>query len=140
MVAVMPVDRKQLSLIHVAKTRLGMEDADYRALLKRMGGVDSAKNLDLAGFQRMMDAFSRLGFHSDFAERNFGSRVGMASARQVAMIRTLWGRFTGGEGDDASLGKWLEKKFKISSVRFITREAAQKVIAALLAMCERVGK
>ncbi len=111
-----------------------MDDEDYRAILKRFGRVESSANLDHAGFLRMMDAFTRLGFRSDFSKRNFGERAAMASPRQVAMIRSLWTEYTGGEGTDATLGKWLERTFKVSSLRFLTAEHAPKAITALKAM------
>lgn len=130
----MALSREQLSLIHVAKTKLCMEDADYRAILKHMGGVDSSKNLNQPGFLRVMDAFSRLGFHSDFSTKNFGERATMATPRQVALIRSLWGEYTAGEGTDKTLGKWIERTFKVGSLRFVDAGTARKVIAALKAM------
>jgi hypothetical protein len=130
----MTITSKQISLIHVAMSRLGLEDDDYRALLKRFGGVDSAKNLNQAGFTRMMDAFTSLGFRSDFQQRHMGERAGMASPRQVAMIRELWAEFTAGDGDDKSLGKWLERFFKVSSLRFVSATVAPKAITALKKM------
>lgn len=125
---------KKISLIHVAKSRLGMGDDDYRALLLRVGGVDSARKLDDFGFNQVMEAFQRLGFRSDFNKRNFGERPAMATVRQVALIRDLWNRFTGGTGGDAELGKWMDKHFKVSAIRFLPAETTPKVIAALTAM------
>lgn len=146
----MSLARKQLSLIHVAKAQLGLEDEDYRAILKRFGGVESSAKLEQPGFLRVMDAFTRLGFRSDFTKRNFGVRAAMASAKQVGMIRDLWREYTGGEGTDATLGKWLERQWKVSALRFLSAEHAPKAITALKAMkakksrakpqdCEKAG-
>ena len=136
----MALARKQLSLIHVAKVQLGLEDDDYRAILRRFGGVESSTNLDHSGFTRVMDAFTRLGFRSDFSKRNFGERAGMASPRQVALIRDLWREYTVGEGTEASLGKWLDHHFKVSALRFLPADTAPKAITALKAMKARKGK
>jgi phage gp16-like protein len=133
----MAIDRKQLSLIHVAKARLGLDDDDYRTILRRFGGVDSSKSLDQSGFLRVMDAFTRLGFRSDFNTKNFGERAAMASPNQVALIRSLWVEYTTGEGTEKTLGKWLERTFKISSIRFVSAEIAPKAITALKAMKEK---
>lgn len=130
----MKITRKQLSLVHVGEARLGLCDEDYRAILMRAAGVTSSKDLDPVGFEQVMDAFHALGFESDFSRANLGHRAGMATAPQVAMIRGLWDDYTGGEGTDFSLGKWLERTFKVSSVRFVPRETAGKAITALLAM------
>jgi hypothetical protein len=127
----------KIALIHVAKKRLGMEDDDYRLLLLRVAGVDSARALSVAGFHQVLEAFAMLGFTSDSAAANHGRRPGMASPGQVAAIRRLWGQFTGGEGTDASLGKWLEKHWGVSALRFLPAEIAPKVLIALRAMCGR---
>jgi len=133
----MPLDRKQISLIHVAKAQLRLEDDDYRAILRSFGGVESSADLEPPGFLRVMDAFSRLGFRSDFSKRNFGERAGMASPRQVATIRKLWAEYTAGEGTDKTLGKWLERTLKVSSLRFMASDVAPKAITALKAMKAR---
>ena len=130
----MTLARKRLSLIHLAKARLGLDDEAYRAILMRCGGVASSRDLDPAGFDFVMEAFHRLGFESDFSRRNFGYRAGMASAAQVSLIRALWSEFTDGAGDDSSLGKWLSRTFKVSSLRFLPADKAPKAITALLAM------
>jgi phage gp16-like protein len=52
----------QLALIHVARKQLGMEEADYRALLMRVAGVDSAEALDRRGIATVLTEFERLGF------------------------------------------------------------------------------
>lgn len=133
----MTISAKQISLIHVAVARLGLADEDYRALLNRYGGVDSGKNLSQPGFNRLMDAFTRLGFRSDFQVKNMGERAGMASPRQVALIRDLWTEYTGGEGTELTLGKWLERSFRVSSLRFLPAGQAPKAITALKMMKAR---
>lgn len=132
------IDRKKIALIQVAKTQLGLTDDDYRAVLKRYGNADSSKDLDDAGFTAVMAHFERCGFTSTAKKRNFGNqRPGMASASQVAKIRTLWSAFTEGTGTDATLGKWLDRTFKVSSIRFVTVETAKKAIGALTAMADK---
>lgn len=127
----------KLALIHVAKRQLGMDDDDYRAVLHRVAGVESARGLTDAGFRQVMEVFAGLGFTSDSAEANFGRRPNMASPGQVAAIRRLWANYTGGEGTDATLGQWLTKTWGISALRFLPAELAPKVLIALRAMCAR---
>jgi hypothetical protein len=129
----------KVALVHVAKRRLAMEDADYRTVLLRAAGVESARDLTAAGFRQVMEAFALLGFQSDGAATNFGRRAGMATPGQVAAIRRLWREFTAGEGTDATLGKWLAKHWHISALRFLPAELAPKVLIALRAMCARRG-
>ncbi|NOT13745.1 MAG: DUF1018 domain-containing protein [Methylococcaceae bacterium] len=84
-----------------------------------------------------MFRFNQMGFKSTWNKTNFGYRTGMASPRQIAMIRTLWRKFTQNQGDDSSLGKWLQGKFNVSSVRFLDSQTAHKVCGALKKMAEK---
>jgi len=133
----MSLSQKKVAIIHVAKKQLALEDEGYRAVLQHCGGVTSAADLDDAGFQAVMTYFERCGFQSTSKKANFGNRPGMASPGQVAMIRRLWGQFTAGEGTDATLGKWLNRQFKVSAIRFLPVDKAPKVITALKAMVEK---
>ncbi len=130
----MALTQKHYSVIHVAKAQLGLSDADYRAILLSIAGVESCTQLSDAGFEAVMFRFQELGFVSTWNRANFGYRPGMATPRQVAMIRELWADFTDGQGTDATLGKWLESKFHVSSLRFLPADTARKAIGALKAM------
>jgi phage gp16-like protein len=132
-----PLARNKAQLVQVAKRSLGLADDDYRTILRRAAGVESSTELDDTGFGAVMDLFARLGFQSTSAAANFGRRDGFATAGHVATIRRLWTAYTAAQGDDASLGKWLESHWRVSALRFLTAEQAPKVIAALKAMERR---
>ena len=131
------IDNKKIALIRVAKSQLGLSDDDYRDVLKRYGNVGSSKDLGLVGFRAVMTYFEQCGFKSTAKKKSFGNRPGMATEKQVALIRKLWGDFTSGVGSDATLGKWLDQSFKVSAVRFVNTGTAHKAITALKAMVER---
>lgn len=127
------IERKKLALVHLAKKTLDMHDDDYRALLKRTAGVESAKDLDSNGFAAVMVDFGKLGFESTAAreKRKAPYRAGgHATYAQCAYIRRLWQDYKG-EEDTAGLRKWLQHKFKVSDPRFLDSEAVRKVIYAL---------
>lgn len=127
----MPLPRKKLALIHVAKARLGLDDADYRALLNRAAGVTSASALDDEGFSAVLAELTRLGFQSTMARANLGNRAPwMASPQQVALIRKLWAQVSEG-GDERGLNTWLERKFKISALRFLPADKVSAVAHGL---------
>ena len=133
----MPLSRKQTALIHVAKKQLGMADDDYRAILRQEAGVDSSRDLNSHGFEAVLRRFEALGFTSSARPPQFGERHGMASPAQVDFLRSLWRQYTNGQGDDRSLGKWLQRTIKVSDIRFVTYGDAFKAITALKAMVKR---
>lgn len=133
------ITRKQLALVHLAKARLGMSEEAYRDMLRLYAGVDSAAQLDAEGFDIVMARYGQLGFTSSWHARNLGDRPGMATAKQVALIRGLWRDWSGGD-DDRALGRWLENSFGVSALRFLDTAATQKAITALKSMAARKAK
>lgn len=130
----MALTKKQRAVIHVARAQLGLTESDYRAILVNIAGVESSTELSDDGFEAIMFRFRELGFVSTWNRKNFGYRPGMATPRQVALIRELWASYTDRQGTDASLGIWLDRKFKVSSLRFLPGDTARKVIGALKSM------
>lgn len=133
----MALSRRQMALLHVAKKQLALEEDDYRAILRQEGGCDSSRALDADGFKAVLRRFRELGFMHGSRRPDLGHRAGMASPDQVRFIRSLWRQYTGGEGDDRSLGKWLQRTVKVSDIRFVTYGTASNAITALLAMVRR---
>lgn len=124
---------KRLKLVQVAKRKLALSDEAYRDILKRCAGVDSAKQLDDAGFGKVMDEFRRLGFVSDARARAFdrSDLSGKASAGQINMIKSLWLECTG-DGTEEGLDTFIRNKFKgIDALRFANHSHAVKIIGAL---------
>lgn len=118
---------QQRKLIHHATRRLNMTEPDYRAMLQRVAGVTSSNDLDDAGVTAVMAEFGRLGFQTVQQAPQYGERIGMATPRQLDKIRSLWRQWAGTE-DESGMAHFLEKKFKISSLRFLDRDTASKVI------------
>ena len=132
----MAVSNKKLGLIHVAKHQLHMSDEVYRALLQNSAGVDSAKYLDGAGFEQVMDRFEALGFKSERKKRDFGHRPGMATPKQLELIVSMWKQYAN-KPNEKALNHWLENKFKVSNIRFMNSAVAGKAITALKRMTAR---
>ena len=57
-----PITKKQLALLHVAKNELALDDIDYRNVLDLYGGVTSAKDLDNDSFKRVLIYLEKVGF------------------------------------------------------------------------------
>lgn len=137
----MALARTQYALLNIARKDTGLTEGQYRAALARIAQVESAKNLDQAGFTAMMGMFEWLGFTPTQAQgKDFGKRAGMASFAQVELIRVLWREYTRGayEGE-AELNKWLLRTHKVSSLRFMSHDQARKAITGLKAMKKRAA-
>ena len=137
----MPLNRKQIAILHVAKSKLGISEAEYRAALVQIAGVESSTELDRGGFEALMGFCEYLGFEPLVRRGpDYGKRPGMASFAQLELIRELWREYTlGANGSEDELNKWLLRSFKVSSLRFLTMEAARKAITALKAMKARAA-
>lgn len=134
----MTITAQQLKLIHVACRKVHLPDDAYRSALAQIAGVTSSTELDRDGFDAMMGLFQYLGFEPAKAQgQNFGARPGMASFAQIELIRALWQEHTSRQAGEAELNKCLLRCFKVSSLRFLTAEAAPRSITALKAMKAR---
>ena len=133
----MALSRNQYAAIHGTRKQGGLSDEEYRDVLRTMAGVESAKDLDQAGFELVMQGFLALGIRSDFTKTFYGFRLNRALPQQVSLIRQLWREYTGGEGSAGALDKWLERTFGVSALRFLTAAQARKAIQGLFAMKKR---
>ncbi len=133
------LDSKRIGLIHVAKSRLKLSDEDYRAILQRVAGVESATALDDLTFHNVMTEFERLGFRSTWKKQTGGFRTGMATPSQIGLIKGLWRDYRG-QDDAEGLRYWLERFHKISDPRFATTDKVNAILAALKFMARRQVK
>lgn len=131
----MTISKTQKAILHVAKAKLGWDDDTYRLALVRIAGVTSSTELDQEGFEAMMGFMERCGFRPlAKGGPRYGNRPGMATFAQLELIRELWRELHDQDTcDDAHLTGWLLKYHKVSSMRFLTLDAARKVIVALKA-------
>lgn len=128
----MPITRNQIKLLHVAKGKLRLADADYRAILVHLAECTSSTELDRAGFEAVMGFFEYLGFKpQEKTGPDYGNRPGMASFAQLELIRSLWSEWSNGQD---GLNTWLKRTFKVDSLRFVTADMAPRIITALKAM------
>lgn len=136
----MTISKRQLAFLWTAKTKLALTDEMFRCALVQIAGVDSTKELDAEGFEAMIGFFEYLGFKPlEKHGPNYGDRPGMASFAQIELIRTLWHEYTQGKAGEDELNKWLERSWKVSSLRFLRKSTAPKVITALKAMKARAA-
>ena len=117
------LDRKKLALIHIVKKELGISDRDYRCLLRRIGGVETARDLDEAGFRKLM----RFLVRSDYYRANaFGMTL-----KQKMFIKSMTSQLG---WDPAHLTNFIRKYYQRPDLDHLDRKDASKLIESLKAI------
>ncbi|MBU1403935.1 MAG: regulatory protein GemA [Proteobacteria bacterium] len=114
------LDRKKLAVIHIVKKELGASDQEYRDTLEKVAGVRSARDLDDAGFQRLMRYFARSGHYR-------ASREGI-TFRQRMYIKHLVDDLA---WDANHYANFLKKYYKTGETETLSKTEAGKVIESL---------
>ena len=128
-----------IKLIHVAKTKLGLDDDVYRDILESTTGKTSSKLLTPAQLEAVLDRLKQLGFE---VESKAGVK-NLASDAQSKLIRHLWLQlYAAGQvknGSEKALAKFVENRVKVSALQFLSTESADMVINHLRQWCKRCG-
>lgn len=136
----MSISDNQRKLFWVAAKKLGWSEGQMGTALAQIAGVESVNDLDQDGFDVMMGFFEYQGFTPLSAKgKDYGKRPGMATFRQIELIRALWWEYTERKAGEDELNAWLERTFKVSSLRFLTFAGARKAITALKSMKARAA-
>ena len=129
-----------IKLIHVAKTKLGLEDDVYRDILESTTGKTSSKLLTPAQLEAVLDRLKQLGFE---VESNKTGVKNLADDAQSKLIRHLWLQlYHAGQvknGSEKALAKFIENRVKVSALQFLSTESADMVINHLRQWCKRCG-
>ncbi len=133
------LSRNQIIYLHTLITVNNLSDKEYRELLSTGAKVSSSKQLDQQGLDDVLDLMESIGLNVGERKRPVKpqkERRGMATSRQLRYLDDLAIKVYGKDGNTA-FSHWLERYFKVSHTRFLTREAAQRAIEALKSMAER---
>lgn len=114
------MDKKKLAVIHVVKKELGLADEEYRAILKNVSGVNSSKDLDEAGFRKLMNYFVRSKYYK---VNPHGLTI-----KQKLFIKYLAGKLG---WEEEHLNNFLHKYYHKTKVDELTKEEAIKAIESL---------
>jgi phage gp16-like protein len=114
------MDHKKLALIHIVKKELALSDEEYRAILRREAGVDSAKDLTDKSFRQLMHFFVR--------SQHYTVNPDGLTIRQKLYIQHLqqdlgW--------TDEHLTNFLHKYHNRTNLSALSRPAASKTIIAM---------
>ena len=114
------LDKKKLAVVHIVKKELGLSEAEYRRILREITQVESAKDLDEAGFRKLMNYFVRSRYYRV-------NQLGL-TIRQKLYIDYLIEQLGWEAGH---LANFLHKYYHKSSVAELSKQEAIKVIESL---------
>ena len=131
------VSPKQLSLLHVAKKELALDEGNYRSMLNTYG-VESAKDLTQKQFKHLVKYLETLGFTSSNKKAKAPNRDpnGLPYPAQLELIEKL---FLQNEIFEPKSQRVFCKRI-IKTHWAQTRTDANKIIEALKAMLARKRK
>lgn len=122
-----------LAKLHIARKELGLQEAEYRALLARITGADSARGLSDAQLDKVLVEMKRLGWKPRPSRRPPSHRP------EVRKIYALWRALAhaGRIGRGADLRKWVKEHFDVDDPEFIPGDQARVAIERLKAWQRR---
>lgn len=130
-----------IKLIHVAKTKLALDDEVYRDILTSTTGKDSSKLLTPAQLETVLDRLKQLGFAVESKDK--AGVKNLASDAQSKLIRHLWLQlFEAGQvknGSELALAKFVENRVGVDALQFLSSKSADMVINHLRQWCKRCG-
>lgn len=135
--------RRDLAQIHIAKKDLALDDTTYRALLTRVAGVSSSKDLDGIGRGRVLAEFRRLGWANKPKGRKRAGARRPAQTMIAGKARALWlSLYQLAEIDDPSeqaLAAFARRQTGLDDLAWITPAQGDSLIEALKKRCQRAG-
>lgn len=136
------ISASKIRLLKTAVRQLQIQEADYRAILQRIGGVNSSVDLTLDSFDAVMAELHRLGFQYQPSARRpkaagKGTAPGRPSARQWRLLEDR-ARLVGYTGlEDPRFIAWLRPRGGVEHPRFLDMPGMQRALGALGKWIER---
>lgn len=128
-----------LAKIHIAKAQLGLDDDTYRALLARVAGVRSAKDLNKRQVGAVLAEFERLGFQPKPAKKAARKAPKPAPDRSAMMAKIE--AFLAEAGRPWAYADAMAlRMFKVERVEWCDSNQLRRLIAALAYDAKRHGR
>jgi phage gp16-like protein len=129
--------KKLIQLVHVGRSKLGWDDAAYRAFLSGVCGKESAADMTVRELNAALAAMRKAGFVSR-PGRVKPVETGRASAEQLEYIKGMW-QVCARNKEEYALLKFVKRIAHVDAFRFLTVRSAQDVILALRDMMTKAG-
>ena len=126
-----------LAKIHIAKKELCLDDDTYHALLERLFGVTSAKDLTARQHIQLLGELCRLGWKPKAAN----PKRAPLRLPQLRKLRLLWYRLVEAgvvhSVEESSLLHFVARQTQVDRLEWLSVEQASQVIEALKAWGKR---
>ena len=126
--------RSELARIHIGKKELGMDDDTYRDMLFTVARVRSAKDLDRAGRQMVLDHMRGLGFKSKrkAIKKNYPGRPhNIDSEDRGPLLKKIEALLTDAGRKWSYARSMARRMFHVDQLEFCNPEQLHKIVAAL---------
>lgn len=134
----MTVTKKQIGMIKAMQSRLGLDDAAYRAMLRHVAGKESATKLSGAEAARVIDHMRRLiGRDGASGAGRYRPRSDKAYVRRIHVVWRLLAE--AGAVNKRGLNGFVRRMTGIDNVEWLEPEDGRKVNEALKAIAAREG-
>lgn len=127
-----------LSKIHIAKKDLGLDDETYRALLFRVAGVRSAKDLNPRTTGKVLAEFQRLGWKPATAKT--GRKKPASAPDRAKLIGKIEAFLTEAKRSWSYADGMALHMFKVDRVEWCDSGQLVKLVAALTYDAKRHGR
>ncbi|MEA9421635.1 regulatory protein GemA [Aeromonas caviae] len=136
--------KRLLTLVHVGRRELGLDEEDYRALLESVTGSRSAKGLKAAQLEAVVTAMKGLGFkvRGNTTGRRSPPSSAHVQAPEVRKLRAIWITMKNDgllhDGSEDALGSFIRRMTAnanggagINRAEWLTSVQAERVLEAL---------
>lgn len=129
-----------IAAIHTLKSKLGLSDDDYRALLRNLTGMTSSKDMTAAQREAVRDHMQNLAVRAGVAKpmrsrRNTFSQSKQAASPRERKVWALWHQlYRDGKLRDnsaAALNAFVARTVTVSALRFCNAAQLDTLIEAL---------
>ena len=127
-----------LAKVHIAKAQLGLDDEQYRDIVRRVTGKESASQCRYSQLVDLINEFKVLGWKT-VQKKAFRK----ALSDPVKKIYALWGKLQKlgavQSTDKTALDAFVKKYTGIDSVQWIAPEQQSRIIEILKQWLKRIG-
>lgn len=114
------IDNKKIAIIHAVKRECGLSDEEYREILKKSAGVTSSKELDEAGFKKLMSSFAQT---KHFKQEKNGITLKQKMFIEILIKELKW--------DKDHFKNYLHKYYHKDSIKSMDKKTASHLIISL---------